>query len=101
MGREFARRDRALYILTYCWTGLWTLTFIIGTVICLTQDVGKEPWLTYWKIYIWIQIVMSAVVIVWFSIGGVRDVRAMTRDLATQTRDDSDDGMVRVSGEDA
>ena len=99
MGSEFATRDRVLYILTYVWTGLWTLTFIIGTVFCLTHDVGKEPWLTYWQVYIWVQIVMSAVVIVWFAIGGIKDVRAMTRQLATMERDDADDGMVRREDE--
>ena len=96
MGREFARRDRVLYILTYVWTGLWTVVFIFGTIFCLTHDVAKEPWLSYWEIFIWVQIVMSAVVIVWFAIGGVRDVRKMMHLLSTRVRDDTDDGMVRT-----
>ena len=95
VGRDFSRRDRALYVLTWTWTGLWTLVFVVGTVLCLTQDVGQEPWLTYWQAYIYVQIVMSVVVIVWFTLGGVRDVRRMTRELATMDRDDTDDGMVR------
>ena len=99
VGRGFSRRDRALYVLTWTWTGLWTLTFVIGTVIGLTQDIGKDPWLTYWEVYIWIQIAMSAVVIVWFTIGGIRDVRYMTRTLATMERDPTDDGMVRRENE--
>ena len=32
MGREFTRGDKAIYIASYCWTGLWTLIFIAGTV---------------------------------------------------------------------
>lgn len=32
MGREFTRGDRIIYIASYCWTGLWTLVFIFGTV---------------------------------------------------------------------
>ena len=95
MGSEFATRDRVLYILTYVWTGLWTVTFIFGTVFCLTHDVGTEPWLSYWRVFIWVQIIMSAVVIVWFAIGGIKDVRKMTHQLATMERDDTDDGMVR------
>ena len=68
-------------------------------MFCLTHDVGKEPWLSYWEIYIWVQIVMSVVVIVWFAIGGVRDVRKMAHLLATMERDDTDDGMVRSEDE--
>ena len=95
MGREFSRRDQVLYIATYLWTFLWTATFIAGTIYCLTRRAGNGPWLKYWGIYIWIQIVMSVVVIVWLGIGGYRDVRSMTRQLAVMQRDDADDGMVR------
>ena len=95
MGREFSRRDKVLYIATYLWTFLWTATFIAGTIYCLTHRAGNGPWLKYWGIYIWIQIVMSVVVIVWLGIGGYRDVRSMMRQLAVMQRDDADDGMVR------
>jgi SSS family solute:Na+ symporter len=95
MGQEFTRRDKALYIATYAWTFLQILVFIVGTIYSLTHDVGNGPWLTYWRIYIWVNVVLSVVVIGWFTVGGVRDVRRMTRALATMERDETDDGMVQ------
>ena len=38
MGREFTRGDRALYILTYIWTGLWFLVFVVGTIANLSAE---------------------------------------------------------------
>jgi len=34
------------------------------------------------------------VVIVWFTIGGVRDIKALLRTLSEKDRDDGDDGFV-------
>jgi SSS family solute:Na+ symporter len=102
MGREFGRRDRALYILTYVWTAGWTLVFIVGTITMLNRGdlqgnraVNDEGWCRYWHLYLWIHLGVSAVVVVWFTVGGWRDVRAMLRRLAVMERDDTDDGMVR------
>jgi SSS family solute:Na+ symporter len=95
MGQGFTRRDKALYIATYAWTFLQILVFTVGTIYSLTHDVGNGPWLTYWRIFIWVNVVLSVVVIVWFTVGGVRDVRRMTRALATMERDETDDGMVQ------
>ncbi len=102
MGREFSRRDRALYVLTYTWTAAWTIVFIIGTSWFLTRRVTHgnwggydSVWIRYWEIYLWIQIGISAVVVIWFGIGGLSDLRSMIRQLATMERDPNDDGRVR------
>ena len=95
MGKEFTRGDRILYILTYIWSLSWILTFIVGTIYCLGADVGRDAWATYWQVFIWIQVVMAVVVIIWFGIGGLRDVQTMARKLAVAERDSTDDGMVR------
>jgi SSS family solute:Na+ symporter len=67
IGKEFSRRDKALYLVTYAWTLLWTITFVVGTVVCLSHDVGNGPWLVYWRVFLGIQVAMSVVVIVWLS----------------------------------
>ncbi len=209
MGREFSRADRAIYILTYAWTGLSTLVFAAGTIYNLTHRdpdpvveslssetqvelaelsasiaagefegiaarldslqaglppeagflvhrqrglyllgrecfaeaaaalqaaVRQQPewgqawselagaayragmietaqeaaqigsrhlgrisrgWARYWHIYVAVQVLLSALVVLWFSIGGVRDVRAMLRRLDGMARDNTDDGQVR------
>ena len=61
-----------------------------------TYVTSDAAWARYWEIYVWIQVAASLVVIVWFTVGGFRDVREMTRRLATMSRDEKDDGMVRA-----
>ncbi len=95
MGREFTRGDRVIYIATYCWTGFWTLIFIAGTIYNLSHDVDDALWARFWKTYVLIQIAVAVFVIFWFTIGGVRDIRAMLGRLGSMQRDHEDDGMVR------
>ncbi len=94
---EFSVRDKVLYAVTYAWTGLWVGAFAIGTIWSLAfgHSVDLEIWATYWKWYFIIQAGVSLIVIVWFTIGGMRDVREMLRRLSTMDRDETDDGMVR------
>jgi SSS family solute:Na+ symporter len=97
MGKEFTRGDKFIYILNYVWTGGWLLVFVIGTVYNLTYDVSNESWLTFWRIYLGIHVVVSSVIILWFMIGGFRDLRSMNRRLNTAERDHRDDGFVSGS----
>ncbi len=48
----------------------------------------------------WVQTGAAFVVVIWFAIGGVRDIRRMLTRLAETGRDDTDDGWVheRPSG---
>jgi solute:Na+ symporter, SSS family len=92
MGKEFTIGDRVIYVTGYIWTGLWTLVFIVGTVYNLSHDVADSTWIQFWKIYVYIHVVVCALVVVWFAVGGVKDVREMFRLLAVNQRDDTDDG---------
>jgi SSS family solute:Na+ symporter len=94
MGKEFTRGDKFIYIINYIWTGFWTILFIVGTIYNLTHDVADESWMTFWKTYILIQVVLAVISIVWFSIGGFRDMNRMINRLKTMKRDDSDDGFI-------
>ena len=53
-----------------------------------------EAWLRFWKWRIWAMLASAAFATVTLAIGGVRDLRALTRQLATAERDDRDDGSV-------
>ncbi|MHC5012101.1 MAG: hypothetical protein ACYTG6_14330, partial [Planctomycetota bacterium] len=91
---EFTRRDKVLYVLTYIWTGIQVSLFVAGTTIALTLGISKGFWLSFWKVYVIVLLALSAVVIVWFTVGGVRDLAKMTAALRTLERDPSDDGWV-------
>ncbi len=92
---EFTRRDKILYVLSYTWTGLQVCVFVIGTIIALTIGIDQGFWLGFWKGYILLLLCLSAIVIVWFTVGGLRDLRRMTAALSTQERDATDDGRVQ------
>ncbi|MFO7588025.1 MAG: sodium:solute symporter [Gemmatimonadota bacterium] len=94
LGPEATRGDRAIYFATYAWIGLWTLVFAAGTALNLAHDVSDAAWGRFWRIYVFAQAAAAAAVIVWFSVGGIRDIRRMLADLRMARRDDSDDGWV-------
>ena len=96
---EFTRSDRMLYVLTYAWTLLWGAIFGIGTIWNLTHEVNDAAWMTFWRWYLWLYAFIALVVLVWFSIGGVRDVRDMLKRLANMERDVDDNGVSRKSVE--
>ena len=94
MGKEFTKNDKLIYILNYAWTGLWTLVFIIGTVYNLSNPVSDDAWMKFWEYYIYIHLVLSGIVLVWFTLGGFIDLKSMITSLQSEVRDHGDDGWV-------
>ncbi|MCK4512343.1 sodium:solute symporter, partial [bacterium] len=94
MGKEFTRGDKIIYIATYAHTAIWITIFIVGTIYNLHHDVADERWASFWKVYFYIQVTISIFVMIWFSIGGFRDISAMLRRLRVMKRDAMDDGTV-------
>jgi len=94
MGKEFTKGDKIIYIGTYAWTITWVLVFVVGTTYNLYTDVADGSWMTFWKVYIYANVAASILAIVWFAIGGVKDIKAMFKQLGTMERDEHDDGTV-------
>ena len=94
MGKEFTKGDKLIYIVTYVWTFAWVIVFIIGTVFNLTGTISDNSWMEFWYYYVIIQVIASVIVIIWFTIGGIKDVKIMLYKLKTMTRDAKDDGFV-------
>jgi len=94
MGKEFTKNDKLIYILNYAWTGLWTLVFIIGTVYNLSNPASDDAWMKFWEYYIYIHLVLSGIVLVWFTLGGFIDLKSMITSLQSEVRDHGDDGWV-------
>ncbi|MDX2472926.1 MAG: sodium:solute symporter [Candidatus Krumholzibacteria bacterium] len=99
---EFSRRDKILYLATYAWSLGWVLVFIVGTVFFLTREINNGDWSAYdslwlgfWHTKLWLELGISAVVIVWFTIGGVRDIKALLRGLDQRSAVEQDDGIVK------
>lgn len=98
MGREFTGRDKLLYVGSYLWTLTWTLVFIVGTIYNLTRSVDDAAWMEFWRIFFYIHLGFSCIIVAWFAIGGIRDLRAMIGRLRTMKRDPGDDGWVSTDG---
>ncbi len=94
MGKEFTTGDKVIYIAAYTWTFLWTIVFIIGTIYNLTNDVGDNIWIKFWEIFVYINIAVSIIIVVWFAIGGTIDAKEMFRRLNVLKRDYDDDGVL-------
>jgi SSS family solute:Na+ symporter len=94
-GRDFTRRDRFICRVTYAWVMGWFGVLVIGTVVSLTGDVTDSAWMKYWYATVVIRVVASVMILVWFTCGGVLDLRKMFARLKTMQRDDADDGTVR------
>ena len=94
IGREFTRTDKIIYIATYAWTFAWSIVFVAGTIYNLTHDVGNGAWMSFWRVYVWIYLIVSIFVLIWFSAGGFKNLGEMIRTLRTMTRDHGDSGFV-------
>ncbi len=98
MGKEFTPWDKVIYVATYAWTFSWVVVFVVGTVVNLTGAVADAAWMTFWKSYILIYLAASVFVLLWFSTGGIINLRDMVRTLSTMKRDHADSGFVDRGG---
>ncbi|MEW6753089.1 MAG: sodium:solute symporter [Candidatus Latescibacterota bacterium] len=94
MGREFTRVDRIVYVASYVYIVGTFGTFVVGTALMFATDVADASWGRFWWYYCLIMLLFSAVVTVWISLGGARDLRALLSTLKVLRRDHTDDGTV-------
>ncbi|WP_269537117.1 sodium:solute symporter family protein [Cerasicoccus fimbriatus] len=94
MGPEFTKWDMVIYIGTILWVIGWWCVFLIGSAINLAVGVSEETWIAFWKVNLWISVILGIFTTAWFIYGGVGDVRRMFVDLNQATLDAADDGVV-------
>jgi SSS family solute:Na+ symporter len=92
---EFSRFDQLLAITLVLWNALWVSIFVVVTVThYFVIPIENAWWNSFWHVWIYVQIGVGIPAMVWFTIGGVRDIRAVFQRLATSERDATDDGTV-------
>ena len=94
IGKEFTIEDKIIYLVSFAWNIFFTLVFIFGTIYNLYNDVSDESWMMYWKYQVYINIVFSFIIIIWFTIGGFIDIKKMFISLDSDKRDHGDSGWV-------
>lgn len=99
MGKEFSSGDRTLAILYAVSTLVTWLTFIgICAAHFMFNAITDHFWVLFWHVYLSALLVQSIPVMIWFTIGGVLDIRSLMTTLQTAVRDVTDDGRVIASG---
>lgn len=94
---DFTRGDRWLSYLVFIWT---MALFAIWLVVTLLNLIPAYRWSNdAWADYFWIMgilfpLVVGVITSVWFSWGGIRDLRLLFRRLAVANRNELDDGRV-------
>jgi len=94
---EYTRGDKILAWSVFVWSLIYGfgLCFIVPVVWNVFYKWPKEWWATYfWFTSIFMSCLVGIVSTVWFTIGGIVDLRRLFRDLATKKDDFLDNGMV-------
>jgi solute:Na+ symporter, SSS family len=77
------------------WNVLWFVIFVIGTVWNLIAPWPDSAWSLFWHISaVGLPVFISVVTGIWFTWGGLRDIRALFRHLRLQKINHLDDGTV-------
>ena len=92
---DFTRGDRWIAGSLFAWTLSWFLVMALGTLWNFIHPWPPMFWIRFWQIAgIGIPTVVAIVTAVWFTWGGVRDIRLLFQRLAHKQVNHLDDGMV-------
>jgi SSS family solute:Na+ symporter len=97
---EFTRGDRLIYRLKVGWTMFWFVCFLVGTVVGLTVGIPDRIWGHWWFFTVILGAIVGTITVIWFLIGGTRDLFDLFRTLKQAHRDRGDDGSVHEFGAD-
>jgi SSS family solute:Na+ symporter len=93
---NFTFTDRLVTGGLFVWSMLSMAIVVVGTIWNLAfHRWSNETWATYWFVMgLVIPMIIAAITLVWFGIGGVLDLSKFFHRLSTMTRDSTDDGTV-------
>lgn len=92
---NFTFADKCLAIFLFFWTMFWFSIFLIGTTWNLISPWPTKVWSLYWQIQgVGIPIILAVVTTIWFTWGGLRDMRLLFKRLREEKVNVMDNGMV-------
>lgn len=95
LDENFSRGDKWIAGGLIGWSLFWALVMAVGSLWNLIDPWPTSVWSTYWLIAgVGVPVFMTIVTGVWFTWGGVRDIRALFRHLKVATVDERDNGTV-------
>jgi len=92
---EMTRGDRIVTALTLAWPVFFTGVLAAGLIAwALDALPSNATWAALWHGYLWFALSVSAIITLWFTIGGIRDLRRLFKRLGQFKADAHDDGSV-------
>jgi SSS family solute:Na+ symporter len=92
---NFSRADKFVSGGLFAWGMFWFAVCIGGTIWNLVSPWPVSWWARYWRVAaVLLPLVIGAATAVWFTWGGVRDLRRLFQNLRSLERDAHDDGTV-------
>jgi hypothetical protein len=98
---EFTIGDRFMAYALIIWQVGWITCFAVVTAMNLIFP-GRFPtawWANFWHLYLMSIFCLGIPITIWFTIGGIFDIRALFNTLASKDRDACDDGRVVLATE--
>jgi SSS family solute:Na+ symporter len=96
---HFSFTDKCLAIGLIVWNFGWFAAFLVITAIHFAFGTSTEWWTKFWHFYIILQFAVAIPATLWFTIGGMHDIKALFKTLETTVRDPKDDGRVEEEPE--
>jgi SSS family solute:Na+ symporter len=94
INKDFTFTDKIWAIGLLIWNFSWFAMFFVVTAIHFIYGTSEVWWAKFWKFYIFLLFIIGVPSTIWFTIGGVRDIRELFHTLDNLVRDHSDDGRV-------
>ncbi|MDD2709483.1 MAG: sodium:proline symporter [Verrucomicrobiae bacterium] len=92
---NFTKADKAISISVFSYKLFWFVAGFIMLIWNLTWRWPLQWWSVYWYIHsIIIPLILGAITTVWFTWGGIRDLKHLFQTLKVIKRDERDDGTV-------
>lgn len=83
---DFTRADRWVTGGIFWWSMFWFVVFALGSVMYLVRPWSDQVWAHYWGIsMVFLPLAIGVATTVWFTIGGLRDLRIFFRRLRAET----------------
>jgi SSS family solute:Na+ symporter len=92
---EFSKVDKFLALYVICYSGLSFIFFIVFSIINLSMPVADSAWAKYWHFGLLYTAIPAIPCTIWFTVGGIIDIKALFKALSGATRDHTDDGRVK------
>ncbi len=91
---EFSRGDKVIYGLKIGWSTMWFTLFAVISIWNLIAVWPDRWWANWWLFKICLAATIGVISVIWFTIGGIFNIKELFKTLSTKVRDDKDDGMV-------